>query len=267
MVCSPCSSGTGVWGDRGMGSVLAEAAEVAMMMLRGSSVGALLLTDRSDAAAEREEREREDRFRAFMREEDERAEADLEDLGYLRAVAGGGAEAGSTSGGSGTEKPLLFVLGKHVLPGVHARERLLRHALRRLEDAEEGSVSLVLVNTETDPLRNSPGVLWSLKTLATLPRRVWAAIRPPILLLHPSMSSLAFVKLLLPMLPAGVPEVESVWRVEELPERARRAVAASRGRAPFDYVLAHDADVLEEHPLSDLGLGHLPKVGDLAAYL
>lgn len=103
-----------------------------------------------------------------------------------------------------------------------------------------------------------------------IPQRVWERLRPPILVLHPSMSSLAFVNLLLPLLPTSAPlSVESVFRVEELPERARRVVMGTtshRGQPAFDYVLEHDADVLEEHPLSDMGL-HVPTVKDMAAFL
>ena len=81
-----------------------------------------------------------------------------------------------------------------------------------------------------------------------IPQRVWERLRPPILVLHPSMS---------------------VFRVEELPECARRVVMGTtshRGQPAFDYVLEHDADVLEEHPLSDMGL-HVPTVKDMAAFL
>ena len=92
---------------------------LAMRMLRSSWLGAAF-SDRSDAAMDKEEEEREEWFQTFMSEEGPEEEADLVDLGFLRAIgchaSPGEQQQGesATTSGDAPAGGMLFVLAKHV---------------------------------------------------------------------------------------------------------------------------------------------------------
>ena len=77
---------------------------------------------------------------------DEDAFEDLDSLGYLHVV-----------NNKDKSHAQVFVVGKHVRPVVHDRERILRHMMREIARlvGEERDIQVIYVNTLASPFENS----------------------------------------------------------------------------------------------------------------
>ena len=167
---------------------------------------------------------------------------DLEQLGYLHVVHR-----------KEEHQALVFIIGKYVRPEVHDRERVLRHAMRKLvrlsEEDEQTMMKVVYINTQASPFENSPGFIWMLYTLSCVPKSLLERVEC-VYVLHPTLSSVAFWSGLMPMANALVlaapVNVETVLRVEFLPKHARDIIAASSGEGGiFQFVVEEEAAMID----------------------
>lgn len=183
------------------------------------------------------EREEEDGGQMNMR-----GYEDLEQLGYLHVVRR-----------KEEHQAVVFIIGKYVRPEVHERERVLRHAMRKLvrltEDDDKTMINVVYINTQASPFVNSPGFMWMLYTLSCVPKSLLERVEC-VYVLHPTLSSVAFWSGLMPLANALVlaapVNVETVLRVEFLPKHARDIITASSGEGGvFQFVADEEAAMID----------------------